>query len=186
MRRLLWLIPVVLLFVVVGVGLFRARPQAELGRAAPAFSLPALDEPDERIDKADLKGKPAVINFWASWCEPCRAEAEALGAEAREHSEQITFLGIAMLDGRSSALEFADEFNVPYDSARDARGVTAKRYGVTGVPETVFLDERGRLVGKFIGAIDRSQLKSILEDLIELGPDELLSITGRGETRPVP
>ncbi len=186
MRRLLWLIPVVLLFVVVGVGLFRARPQAELGRAAPAFSLPALDEPDERIDKAGLKGKPAVINFWASWCEPCRAEAGVLASTAREHSEQVTFLGIAMLDGRESALEFADEFNVPYDSARDARGVTAKRYGVTGVPETVFLDERGRLVGKFIGAIDGTQLGSILEDLIDLGPNELLNITGRGETRPVP
>jgi cytochrome c biogenesis protein CcmG/thiol:disulfide interchange protein DsbE len=185
MRRLLLLIPVVLLFAVVGVGLFRARPQAELGTTAPAFSLPALDAPDDRINLSGLRGKPAVINFWASWCEPCRDEAEALARAARENS-RINFLGIAMLDGRESALEFAQEFDVPYPSARDARGVTAKRYGVTGVPETVFLDERGRLVGKFIGAIDRTQLESILDDLIEIGPDELLNITGRGETRPVP
>ncbi len=186
MRRFLWLIPVVLVFAVVGAGLFRARPQAELGGAAPEFSLPALDHPAERIDAAGLQGKPAVINFWASWCEPCRSEAGVLARVAREHADDIRFLGIAMLDGRESAMEFAEEFDVPYESARDARGVIAKRYGVTGVPETVFLDARGRLVGKFIGAIERSQLEAILDDLLELDPDDLLRITGRGETRPVP
>ncbi|MEX0874403.1 MAG: redoxin domain-containing protein [Actinomycetota bacterium] len=186
MRRLLWLTPVVFLFVIAGIGLFRARPQAELGSPGPSFSLPTLEDPDERLSLADLRGKPAVLNFWASWCEPCRAEAAVLARGAREHRKDIEFLGIAILDGRQSALEFIEEFEVPYGSVRDARGIVAKRYGVTGVPETVFVDPRGNVAGSYIGAIDQATLDRLLDDLLDLEPGELLRITGRGETRPVP
>jgi cytochrome c biogenesis protein CcmG/thiol:disulfide interchange protein DsbE len=186
MRRFLWLAPVVLVFVVAGIGLFRARPQAELGGPGPAFSLPTLDDPDERLSLTDLRGKPAVLNFWASWCDPCRDEAEVLARGAREHRDRITFLGVAILDGRESALEFIDRFDVPYRSVRDARGLVAKRYGVTGVPETVFVDARGNVVGSFIGAIDQRTLDRLLDDLVGLKAGDLLRITGRGETRPVP
>jgi hypothetical protein len=98
----------------------------------------------------------------------------------------VTFLGVNILDGRSEALAYIDEFKTPYPSVRDSRGIVAKRYLVTGAPETVFIDRRGNVVGKYIGAFESGQLEPLVRELIELRPGELLTIVGRGETRPVP
>ena len=182
---MLWLVPVVAVFVVGGIGLFRARPAAEFGKAAPDITLPALDGHGD-IHLAAFRGKPVVINFWASWCEPCKAEAPEFARAARELGSQVNFLGITMLDGRDPAVDFVKRYRIPYPSARDTRGVVAKRYGVTGVPETAFIDADGRLVGKYIGAFTKGQLERVVRDLIDLRPGELLKLTGRGETRPVP
>ena len=91
-----------------------------------------------------------------------------------------------MLDGKRPAEDFVRRDGIPYPTARDTRGVVAKRYGVTGVPETVFIDADGNLVGRYIGAFTDEQLEDVVRDLIELRPGELLKLTGRGETRPVP
>ena len=186
MRRLLLLIPLIALFVVAGIGLFRARPPSELGRPAPPFALPSLADEDERISLEGLKGKPAVLNFWASWCEPCKDEAPEFARTARDTGEDVTFLGISILDGRGAARDFVKRYRIGFDSVRDTRGVIAKRYGVTGAPETVFIDADGRLVGKYIGAFRRGELEPLVRKLITLPRGELLRITGRGETRPVP
>lgn len=185
MRRGLWLLPVVLVLAISGVALFRARPAAELGRPAPSFDLPSLDDRDRRIGLEDLAGTPAVLNFWASWCEPCRDEAPELARVAQRFTD-VRFLGINILDGRAEALRYVERYGIAYESVRDARGIVAKRYNVTGAPETVFLDARGDIVGKYIGAFERGQLAAIVHELRALGPGQTLEITGRGETRPVP
>jgi cytochrome c biogenesis protein CcmG/thiol:disulfide interchange protein DsbE len=184
-RRMLWLVPVVAVFVVGGIGLFRARPNAELGRPAPDITLPALDG-DGDIHLAAFRGKPVVVNFWASWCEPCKDEAPEFARAARELGKNAHFLGVTMLDGKEPAEDFAKRYDIPYPSARDTRGVVAKRYGVTGVPETAFIDADGNLVGTYVGAFTGEQLERAVRDLIDLRPGELLKLTGRGETRPVP
>jgi cytochrome c biogenesis protein CcmG, thiol:disulfide interchange protein DsbE len=185
-RRALWLLPVVVLFVVGGVALFRARPEAALGKAAPGFALPDLARPSERIALDRFKGTPVVINFWASWCEPCRDEAPELARTARKLGRTVTFLGVNILDGRDEALAYVKKYKIPYPSVRDARGIIAKRYEVTGAPETVFIDRDGNVVGKYIGAFERGQLERYVRVLSRLRANELLDITGRGETRPVP
>jgi cytochrome c biogenesis protein CcmG/thiol:disulfide interchange protein DsbE len=185
-RRALWLLPVVVVFAVGGVALFRARPAAELGRPAPSFELPVVESPPERIALGQLRGRRAVVNFWASWCAPCREEAPELARAARRFSEEIAFLGVNILDGREEALRYTDRYDIPYESARDTRAVVAKRFGVNGAPETFFLDERGNVVGKHIGAFRSGQLEELIREFLALQPGEVLDITGRGNTQPVP
>jgi cytochrome c biogenesis protein CcmG, thiol:disulfide interchange protein DsbE len=185
LRRALWLVPVVALFVVGGIGLFRVRPNAQLGRTAPTFELPKLDG-DGSIELEDLRGRPLVINFWASWCDPCKDEAPEFARTAKRYGDEVRFLGITMLDGKDSALAYVKRYGIGFESVRDTRGVVAKRFGVTGVPETAFIDARGRLVGTYIGAFTKGQLAGAVRDLVDLEPGELLHIAGRGETRPVP
>ncbi len=185
-RRLLWVIPLILAFVAVGFGLFRARPAVELGAAAPTFDLPDLARPGRTISLTDLRGRPVVLNFWASWCEPCREEAPELAEAARAFEGRVSFLGVNILDGRDEALEFVRRYAIPYPSGRDGSARVSRLYMVTGVPETVFLDAEGRLVGIYIGAFTPGQLEGILEDLLALPPGGILDIQGRGETRPVP
>lgn len=175
--------PVVAVLTAGGLALFRARPQAELGGPAPAFELPLLEERG-RLALADLRGRPVVLNFWASWCTPCRDEAPELASVAREHPD-VTFLGMNILDGRAEALSYTKRYRVPYRSVRDTRAVIAKRFGVTGAPETVFIDAQGNIVGTFVGAFS-GQLDGLVSDLEALAGGERLQITGRGEAQPVP
>jgi cytochrome c biogenesis protein CcmG/thiol:disulfide interchange protein DsbE len=184
-RRALWLVPVVALFVVGGIGLFRARPPAQLGKPAPAFSLPSLHDPNDFIAVRALRGRMLVMNFWASWCDPCKQEAPFLAAAAKTHPN-VKFLGVQILDGIEEGRRYEQHYGIPYESVRDARGSVAKTYGVTGVPETVFVDSAGDVVGKYIGALDKKTLAGILDDLAKLKPGRLLTIEGSGETRPVP
>jgi cytochrome c biogenesis protein CcmG, thiol:disulfide interchange protein DsbE len=183
-RRLLLVVPLVVVFVVVGLTLFRSTT-GQVGRAAPALTLPDVADPNRRNSLTDLRGQPVVLNFWASWCEPCKEEAPELARTARANSA-VRFLGVAILDGRDAALASMAKYKVPYPSVRDARGTVSKQFRVTGVPETVFIDARGVIVGHYIGAFKDGQLGPIVKEFAALQPGETLELTGRGETRPVP
>jgi cytochrome c biogenesis protein CcmG/thiol:disulfide interchange protein DsbE len=185
-RRLLWLVPVVVVLAVGGWALFTSRPEAVLRGPAPEFNLPDLARADSRIALKSFRGRPLVVNFWASWCDPCREEAPELVRAARAYSKRVRFLGVNILDGREEALKYLGQYRIRYPNVQDTRAVVAKRYGVTGAPETVFIDARGNVVGKYIGAFRRGELERLLRDLVKLEPGEVLRITGRGETRPVP
>jgi cytochrome c biogenesis protein CcmG/thiol:disulfide interchange protein DsbE len=133
-----------------------------------------------------LRGTPVVLNFWASWCDPCRAEAPELARTARAYGSSVQFLGMAILDGRDAGLAYIRKFGIPYPSVRDARGSVSKLFEVTGVPETVFINARGVIVGHYIGAFTSGQLEPIVKDLLGLSPEGRLLLSGHGETRPVP
>jgi len=131
----------------------------KIGGPAPSFSLKRLDG-GGTVALASLRGKPVVLNFWASWCPPCKSEAAALEAAYRHYRTQgVVFLGIDYHDVSGDARTFLSHHGVTYTTLQDGSGKVGDRYGLTGVPETYFVDRQGRLVGFHIeGAITESKL----------------------------
>jgi cytochrome c biogenesis protein CcmG/thiol:disulfide interchange protein DsbE len=138
----------------------------------PPFTLPVLWDraetwprplrsalEDGRVSLTELRGYPIVINFWASWCIPCKEEAPLLADSARAHAGKVAFLGIDVQDFKSDGRHFLDRFDTPYVAVRDGGGSTYASYGLTGVPETYWLDARGRIVARYPGQISRDQLE---------------------------
>ncbi len=112
--------------------------------AAPAFELSRLDAADGKLSLADLKGKPVIVNFWASWCIPCKDEAPALQKTYEKYRAQgLTVLGIDAQDFRGDAKGFTKRFGVTYPVVYDGSGSTLGKWGVTGFPETFFVDRSG-------------------------------------------
>ena len=128
-------------------------PQAETW---PAELRGALA--DERLSPRELRGYPVVMNFWASWCPPCKTEAPRLTSSAREHAGEVVFLGVDVQDFESDALRFLERYETNYVSVRDGGDSTYSAYGLTGLPETYFLDRRGRVVAHWVGEISESEL----------------------------
>jgi cytochrome c biogenesis protein CcmG, thiol:disulfide interchange protein DsbE len=132
---------------------------------APAFTLPRLDAEGE-LSLASLRGKAVVVNFWASWCGPCEDEAPVLEAAWREHRDEgLVVVGIDYDDFRTDARNFAKRNGMTYPLVYDRGGNMAKEYGLTGVPETFFIDRQGRLVGEpVVGGIEaRDELRERFE-----------------------
>ena len=123
----------------------------------PKALLPALA--DGKVSPTELRGYPVVVNFWASWCIPCKAEAPRFVASARSHAGQVAFLGIDIQDFSGDARSFLRRYHANYVSVRDGGGSTYPRYGLTGVPETYFIDRRGRIVAHVPGELLSKQLE---------------------------
>ena len=129
--------------------------------AAPHFDLAELDGPG-RLTVADLAGRPAVVNFWASWCVPCREEAGVLNAAAGRWQGRARFVGIDSDDLGEDARAFARRYRVAYPLVKDS-GSVKDRWGVTGFPETFVLDAQGRAVAHFGGPVDDEDVENALE-----------------------
>lgn len=152
----------------------RQAPPLEAG-AAPQFEIKTFDGQTLRL--ADLKGKPIVLNFWASWCIPCRDEAPALQAMWEKYKDEgLMVIGVDYVDTEPEAKKFLQEFGVTYPSGADLGTIISSKYKITGVPETYFItrdgkllagkDDTGRPNANYIGAISARALQERVEQLM--------------------
>ena len=135
-----------------------------IGKPAPSFALREVGT-GQTVDLASFKGKPVVINFWATWCGPCWEEHPVLVAGARDHPE-VQFLGVVFQDTEDKILGFLEQRGASYPTVVDDRGKTAIAYGVAGVPETFFLDEKGVIVAKYSGPLNSGDLEQELRKVV--------------------
>jgi cytochrome c biogenesis protein CcmG/thiol:disulfide interchange protein DsbE len=130
-----------------------------VGKAAPPFALQAVGT-HETLDIAQFRGKPVVVNFWATWCRPCWEEHPVLTQTARTTNGEVQFIGVVFQDEESKITNFLRERGWSYPTLVDQAGKTAIAYGVGGVPETFFLDKNGNIVSKFTGPMSTEDLQT--------------------------
>lgn len=138
------------------------------GKPAPAFTLRALDS-GQAVSLEQFRGRPVVINFWASWCGPCKVEHPVLEWGTREFGDQAQFLGIIFEDTEENAQGFLQRFGASFPQLVDPRSRVSVDYGVAGVPETYFIDANGVITGKHIGPIDPTSLANRIRELSAKG-----------------
>jgi len=124
-----------------------------VGSMAPAFTLQKLDGPGT-VSLASYRGKPVVLNFWASWCDPCKSEAAVLQRDwASYRSRGVVFLGVDYHDLNSDARRFVSAHALTFPMLEDGSGNVTNRYGISQVPETYVLNREGRVVAHLRGPI---------------------------------
>jgi len=148
-----------------GLGGDATRPIAPTTARAPAPPLSAAPlNGGPRVTLASHRGKPVVLNFWASWCEPCQKETPELVAFAKAHPG-LDVVGIAVNDLPADSRRFAAKMRIPYELGVDRSGDVARSFGATGLPVTVIIDAEGRVADTFLGQIRRKQLNGYAEQL---------------------
>ena len=151
-------------------GLFWAKdpkkiPSALVGKNAPSFSKKSLLG-EKNINLKDFQGKILVINFFASWCVPCKREALELEQIWQEKEEELNILAIAVNDTKLAAIKFIREQKITYFAIQDDNfGNISLDYGVSGIPETFFLNSKGIIVEKITGAINKEKILAVLNKL---------------------
>jgi cytochrome c biogenesis protein CcmG, thiol:disulfide interchange protein DsbE len=118
------------------------------GKKAPNFTIKRLDN-DATVTLADFAGQPIVINFWATWCGPCKMEHPVLDWAAKTYAGKAVFLGIVFEDTEASTKRFLVDNGWSFVQLFDPKSTVAVDYGVSGVPETYFINREGIIVGKF-------------------------------------
>jgi cytochrome c biogenesis protein CcmG/thiol:disulfide interchange protein DsbE len=134
-------------------------------RPAPDFVLQTFQ--GDTISLADLRGRPMVINFWASWCPPCRDEAPLLERTWRAYKNRdLTFLGVNIQDRKEDAVNYIREFDITFPNGPDPTGEITINYGVSGLPVTFFVSRDGKVVRRWVGALEHSVLNRSIEEIM--------------------
>jgi cytochrome c biogenesis protein CcmG/thiol:disulfide interchange protein DsbE len=139
-----------------------------LGKMAPDFTLSTLKDKTVNVRLTDFKGKPVILNFWASWCDPCKEETPFLQKSwAGLKAQGVVLIGIDGQDNAENAQQFLQQYGVSYPSVQDTiNGSTAINYGVLKFPETLFIDRNGVVVGKWSGELNDVGLKFEMKKLL--------------------
>ena len=141
----------------------REVPSPLIGKPAPAFDLPLLHAPDKRFSQKDMLGEVWVLNVWASWCPPCLVEHPVV----TQLSKSVPVVGLNYKDTREDALPWLKRNGDPFKfSLFDANGRIAMDYGVYGVPETFFIDRKGRIRERKVGAVTDETFRGHVERLL--------------------
>lgn len=140
------------------------RGQVESG-TAPDFTLTSFD--GETISLSDLRGQVVILNFWASWCPPCREEAPYLEQTWRKYKDEgVVFIGIDYADTEVKALAYIDEFDITYFNGPDLGTSISNDYYIKGVPETYYIAKNGEIRGVKIGPLAAPELDQKIEELL--------------------
>lgn len=138
----------------------------------PAPVLTGTDLNGEQVDTSTWKGSPGVINVWASWCAPCRAEAPELVAVAKKNPD-VNFLGLDTRDSEAPARAFVEKFGITYPNLPDPDGQLVLQFSQSlppqAIPSTLLIDSQGRVAGRFLGAVQAGDLDAALQDLVAEG-----------------
>ena len=129
-------------------------------------ALPEFDPARFRQLLAQLRGKPVVVNVWASWCGPCVVEAPGLARVAREYEGRVQFLGVDVLDQRGAAQAFVRRFGWTYPSVFDPTGAVRNDLGFVGQPVTLVIDSSGKRDFTWSGAVNESELRRELDKIV--------------------
>lgn len=135
------------------------------------FTLTSLNGKQQSIDLTSFKGNPVVVNFWASWCGPCREEMPNLESSWIQHKDKgVVFLGINVLDDKSGAVSFIKENNVTFTNLYDHDGKLASSFNINSLPVTLFVDAGGAIIqksfGGFIGDVGQKALRNNIKEII--------------------
>jgi cytochrome c biogenesis protein CcmG, thiol:disulfide interchange protein DsbE len=146
-------------------GLRKAQAGPVDSGMAPDFSLTGFDS--RKVTLSDLRGKVVVINFWASWCPPCREEAAYLEQTWRKYKDQdVIFIGVDYVDTEKEALAYIQEFDITYFNGPDIGTTISDAYNIQGVPETFFVSKSGELRGVHIGPLKTPELDQKIDELL--------------------
>ena len=162
------LLPAVLFVVLLSVAAARKSGPPQPGEKAPDFSGPLL-KGDGTFGLANVEGRPFVLNFWASWCAPCKEEAPMLRNAVKDYGKDIDFVGVDIRDARSDALRFVEENKLTYPHVRDEGLEIYEDYGLTGQPETFFVDAQGVIVEHVNGPLTEEAFDQLLNVLVSRG-----------------
>jgi cytochrome c biogenesis protein CcmG, thiol:disulfide interchange protein DsbE len=144
----------------------QAAPGARIGEAAPDFALADLD--GQPVSLADLRGRPVIVNFWASWCAPCVEEFPLLARALDEHAaDGLAIVGIVYRDRSEDARAFMDRMGARWPAAIDPGEVVAGSYGVFGPPESFFINRDGIVAGRQIGQLSAADLDRQLTAILD-------------------
>jgi len=146
-------------------GLKKAQAGPRESGMAPDFTLTGFD--GRTVTLSELRGQVVIINFWASWCPPCREEAPYLEATWRKYKDQgVVFIGVDWVDTEKPALAYIDEFDITYLNGPDIGTRIASLYNIQGIPETFFIAKNGELRGVHIGPMKWPQLDEKIDELL--------------------
>ncbi len=149
-----------------GIANYQAVASPE-DRPAPDFRMPSL-RGGGAISLSAFRGEVVVLNFWASWCTPCRLEAPGLEQTWKDYRDRgVQFLGMDERDNNPAGISFQDEFGITYPSAVDPAGSLADDYALIGLPTTLVIDPNGQIRFRFIGYVDAQSLRKVLDPVLQ-------------------
>lgn len=167
-----WIVVLGLVAALVGLAIFQgisSSPTATSnqltgpsGESAFSFSLPSVTKGQRVLTLSTFRGRPLVVNFWASWCVPCRTEMPLLEKANKAEGGKVAFVGIDTNDTPAAARAFLAKVHVSYPTASDTNGSLSAKYGLFGLPTTIFISSTGKVLGRHIGQFYANTLGAAL------------------------